>query len=281
MVANMRNLSLLIVSLFAIVMFAGCQESSIEQVLSSEELQEKFIEANSNIKSYTFDMDMDMNMKMDVEGKMTDVISSMKSNGRISQEDKKMALKAVITSQAEGINMDMDMEMYMANNMMYTKTMGAWFKSEFNQDVWNQQDQVKQFIELVKTGNVERLSDEGQFHVIKVEPDMKKFAELMLEQQSQEIPLEQDLSDMIKKYSVTIWIDKNSYVMKKSKVDMKMVITPEAMGSSQADGSMEMDTVTEISISNINKHVTIDIPQEALDAESLTDIYGYESIGDE
>ena len=274
-----KYLSLTIISLFAIVMFEGCQESSVEDVLSSEELQEKFIEANSNIKTYTFDMNMDMNMKMDVMGKLTDVSSKMVSDGRINQEDKKMALKAIISSVAEGINMDVDMEIYMADDMMYTKTMGAWYKSEFDQNVWNQQDQLKRFVELIKSGNIEPLGDEGQFRVIKVEPDMKKFSELMLEQQSQAASLAQmDMSDMIKKYSVTVWINKRTYRMEKSKVEMKMVITPEAMGLSQTDGDMEMDTVTEMTISNINEPVEIDIPGEALDAESMDNLYGYDSV---
>lgn len=263
----------LIVSLISLSY--GCSNQ-----LTIEEIQSKLIQANSNFDSYSMDMKMTMNMVTEILEQKMNIKSEINSKGDIDRINKKMVLKGTVKSEVSGMKIEMDTETYVLNNYLYTKTRNMWMKMKLDKDIWTQQDQISQIIELVQSGSIERLKDETidktSYYVIKINPDLKKIVELTLKQQQQSELLNQnmDFGDMIKSYSSTVWVNKKTFIIEKSKGDMEMVMTPENMGKEdiKTAGEIKMNSVVEMSISNINKDVTVVLPEEAENAKELTNI---------
>jgi len=257
------------------ILLIGCSKE-----LTTEEIQNKLIQANSNLNSYSVDMKMSMNMVTEMLGQQMNIKSDINSKGNIDRTNKKMVLKGTVKYDTSGMRTEMDTETYALDNYLYTKTMNMWMKMKLDKDIWTQQDQVSQIVELVQSGTIERLEDEtidkNPYYVIKINPDLKKVVELALQQQQQSELLNQnmDFGDMIKSYSSTIWVNKKTFVIEKSKTDMKMLMTPENMGKkgTTTSGEIEMDSSVEIKISNINKDFVINLPEEAKDAMDLTEL---------
>jgi len=109
------------------------------------------------------------------------------------------------------------------------------------------------------------------YYVVQIEPDLKKIAEMALKNQNAELSEDMDFEDMIKSYSSTIWVNKKTYVIEKSTVDMEMVITPENTGVEDAK-PLTMKSYVEMVLSNFDGEANIVLPEGASEALSLEDL---------
>ena len=245
--------------------------------LTPEQIQDRLIKANSNLNSYSIEMRMDMNIETDYMGKIMDVTSIVISEGLFDRQNKKMVMKGTVTSRSEDVQTDMETEAYIMDNFLYSKTMDIWMKMEMSNSIWSQQDQIEQTLELIKSGDLELLDEEKidgkEYYVAKLNPDIKKILEIAFKNQEQQLSqLETDFEDMIEKYSATIWVNKDTFIIEKSRVEMTMNVESEEVAGDQSSGHMELDSVVESKISNINLPVEITLPKEAENAQDLSEL---------
>lgn len=267
-----KNMMILSIFFIGIIFLTGCSNS-----LNNPKIQERLIAANSDLQSYSLESKATINMTAKILGKETSVRTDAESKGDIDRVNRRMALKNTVKSDMLGMRTEMDTETYVIDNQIYTKTMNMWLKMDMEQDLWEQQDQISQIIALVESGTIERMDDETidkeAYYVVKMNPDLKKVVEMALEQQQLELSDKDiDFSEIIKGYSSTIWINKKTFVIEKSRTEMRMIMTPENLGMNETEDSGEiiMDSSIEIRMTNINKEVIINIPEEAKDAIDLT-----------
>src|SRR3989344_4791709 len=160
------------IMLAALVFAAGCIEN-----LSNEELKAKLIEANSNLDTYSFVIDMDIDMAMTSPLLNMNLNSKINSDGKVDQANKKMEMNMKMSYGGQGLNMDMDIKSYIDGDYMYMKMFNTWIKQSLTEgasDVWDDQNQAEQMLELVESGTIERLADESKnendYYVLKILP---------------------------------------------------------------------------------------------------------------
>lgn len=269
----MNNKLLISTFLLATLLFSGCIQ------LSDAEIQEKLITANFGLNSYSVNIILKMNSSYQMLGKNTMVISEMSSTGDIDRINKKMNINNIIKSEALGMKNEMNMDMIVFDNRFYTKVLGSWVKMELDNDIWKQQDQIAQIIDLIKSGRVQRLSDDSfngnSYYIIKVFPDLNTVAEFALKNQQQNSLIKSeknmDFADMIKSYSLTLWVNKKTFIIDKSFADMKIVLTPENLEVKGANGfNQETHMTAEIKMSNLNKEFDIVLPKDAITASDIS-----------
>lgn len=257
--------------LMAGVLFSsGCTEQ-----LSSDEIYNRLILANSNLNTYAIDMKMTMDIVTEASGALMDIKYDISTNGDIDRTNKRMALKGTVRSEIAGMTPQVDTETYLVDGYLYTKNQGTWVKMEFGDDTWARQDKMSELVDLIQSGNIERLEDESfggsSYYVIKINPDLGKVVEHALrQQQSASFSQNIDYDDAVESYSSTIWVNKNTFVIEKSKTEVKIAIGPE--DDMKSTGKMEMTSVIELVISNINKDVNIVLPEEAYGAMDIADL---------
>lgn len=259
-----------------IILSSGCTEE-----LTTNEIQSRLIQANSGMSSYTVDMKMNMDMIMDIGASDEPVAIryDITSNGDIDRANKKMALKGTVKSEIGGMTPLMDTETYLMDGYLYTRNQDTWIKMEFDDDTWRQQDKMGELTELIETGSIERLEDESfsgnSYYVIKMNPDLGKVAESTLnEQQPASLDKNINYEDIVKDYSSTIWVNKKTFIIEKSRTEIRMVMAAEDLDADDvlATKSIEIASVIELSISNINEALNIVLPAEAQDAIDLADM---------
>ena len=272
------NLKLIVFCfLMGSVLFScGCTEE-----LTNEEIKSKIIQVNSELKSYSMDVEIS-------ESKTVQSISKVD----IDRLNKRMASKGTIKFNVSAMELNVsgtmieaNYEEYILDDYYYTKTiLGTWMKMNSDKMTWREQDRASQIIELIQSGTIERLEDEtidgNSYYVIKMNPDIKKVVQLYL---NLEEPLDKspyssyssigltDFEDTIKSYSSIIWVNKDTFVIERSKTNMVRLIGGSIdTNDTQSAGDDYLDETVELKISNINKEFTITLPEEARDATDLT-----------
>ena len=130
----MKSKSIIMSLIFIILlMVSACSES-----LTTEEIQQKLIQANTELDSYSFDMIMDMRMEMDLLGESMEMTTRMDSTGQIDIKGQNMVLIGTMNLVGAGLNTDMEIQTYIVDNYVYTQTFGVWLKSALEQNAWDQ-----------------------------------------------------------------------------------------------------------------------------------------------
>ena len=259
---------LIIISLLLV----GCAEEYTE-----EQLQAKISEANSNIDTYSFDADMDIAMSMDMFGQQSETFMSVVSEGTIDNSNKKLLMDSFMSMDMGGVDTESEIKMYVVDDYQYTLTMGVWSKQELEEGLWKQTNQLEKTIDLLESGTIEMQEDDSfggeRFYVFKIHPDLKKLFETAMVQEDS--PLEYDginLENMMQDYSVIVWVNKRTFIIEKSVIEMDIAMDSENLGSElTSDSSIQMTMNLETRIEDINKPVTIELPEEAKEAYTVMD----------
>ncbi|MEA3343514.1 MAG: DUF6612 family protein, partial [archaeon] len=249
--------------------------NDVKEQLTNEEIKSKVIQVNSELKSYSVDVEMS-------ESKTGQMISKVD----IDRLNKRMALKGTIKFNVSGMKLnvsgtmiEVNYEEYILDDYYYTKTiLGTWMKMNSDKMTWREQDRASQIIELIQSGTIERLEDEtiddNSYYVIKMNPDIKKVVQLYLnlEEPSDKFPYSStNFGDTIKSYSSIIWVNKDTFVIERSKTNMvRLKLGTIDTNDTQSAGDDYIDETVELRISNINKEFTITLPEEVKDATDLT-----------
>jgi hypothetical protein len=274
--------------------FLACEE----KLPTSEELIEKLIEAQLDVKSYEMEGSAVLDMTLDIPeedmsmGMPTDVGVVVDITGAFDTDDEKMMMVMNMDIDMAGeATMKMGMEMYLLDDWMYMMVDAPmmspqWTKTEvsYNEilekmesiDFTQTQTELLESADIVITGK-EKI-DGIDCYILEVSPDMSKLLEILM-QQSQltggdmlNVPTDEfdemmeNIDDMVKNISATYWVAEDTFYIIKGDVSFSMEITPEAMGVTDEEGSVSMDTVLSMRMFNHDKPVSIVLPPEAENA---------------
>lgn len=266
-------------------MLIGCAEPQ----LTNEQVKHKLIEANSNLNTYSADIEMDMTMSVQGTDETGEVNMKITGVVDVNQPEKKLALNGKMTmdmedapaEQAALLENGLDMNVYIVDGYAYTQTMGTWMKIESNDQMWDQQNQINHYLEYLDSGSVDLKEDQTingkNYYVVELKPNMQEVLEYALNQQSQGLNLDlKDLNweDIIREYTSTVYVNKDTFIIEKSEEKILLVMTSENMGqmAESMEGEIHMNIDSQVSIININEPVEITLPKAAKDAMDVAQL---------
>ena len=271
-------LSLALILSFTLV---GCGEGEFTQ----EEV-DRIVTSVATAQYDTVKLDMDMPMTIEVvggsePGKVTVVADG---SGAMDMVNKEMQMTMNMTMDIPEVGeQDMATEIYIVGGWMYTGVVipeigEQWVKMELSEEMWQQQSQIEQQIELLKTAvEVDYLGSEAvsgtDCYVFEIVPSIEALGELLSQQSSGMGGMDfgqLNLADLIEEMSVKEWIAKDSYLVMKTEVGMRMEVRPEDVDATEADfEKMTMDINMGMRFYDYNQPVSITLPPEALDAQEM------------
>lgn len=292
-------LPLLLAAILAAPSFSGCGEKAGETEgtaaggLTTQELQQVVADSMSAVKnatSYGFSLDMDINAEATGGSQAGKMGMTIKSDGDadIAANNMKMNLDMSIDSsipENEG-SQSVSAEIYMLTDWMYMKMditgMGEkWYKTPVTDEVKQAYDLdmvSQQLAPLESMGEIKFVKyesvDGSQCYVLKIVPDLVSMKDWLEQQQMTTGTFDwsqvENLEDVFKELSYTVWIAKDTKLMKKLNMTMGIEMTPEQAGASESDfDKMTMNIELEMEIQKYNEPVTITLPDEAENATEM------------
>jgi hypothetical protein len=241
-----------------------------------------------NVASAQFDgfkTDIDMDMTITVKGGASPGQMTITGSGSgvmdMANREMQMTMDMSMDIPEMGVQ-TFTTESYLVGEWMYTgfeipDMDEQWLKTAVTPDVWEQQSQVEQQIEFLKTAvKVKSLPDEvvggTNCYVFEVVPSLEALGDL-LSQESSVIGMDLsqlDLTDLFKEMRVKEWIAQDSYQVLKSEVYMQMQMKPADVGATEADfDTMTIDMNMAMKLYDYNQPVSIELPEAALDAQEI------------
>ncbi len=265
--------------LIIVAVLFGVLLSLCVQSFNPEEIKQKALETSKNIKTYKFKMSVKSEVIVGNEssGAKSEMVSN--ATGAIDMVNKRLYMDVSTVMNQFGRTFSMKSETFVFNDTAYIKAVRpngtiAWFKTKVQDDFWNRSDQIDQQIELLSFSKIEKLSDESvngvDCYVLKLKPDLDRFVEYM-SNSSANVPKNKSmLKNMLKDVEVKEWIARDTYYPVKTEVltvmEMPMVIS---MGALKGNVSIKQTVKTIVEFYDINKPVSIELPEEAKNATEL------------
>jgi hypothetical protein len=274
-------LSLALVLSFSLVAFVGCGGK-----LTQEEI-DRIIAGATDASYETVYFDIELPMAAEVSGGGNAGVMTVDMSGTgamdIVNEAMQMTMNMAMDMPGQG-SQDIDAATYIVEGWMYT---GAaipgygeqWTKMALTEQMWQQQDQVEQYIRLLATA-VE-LDYKGtetvngiECYVFELEPNMDTLQELLAQGTTSGMGLMDlsgfDLAELYKELSVKEWLAKDNYQLQRTEVKIVMEMSPEDVGATSDDfDKMTIDMNMSMRFYAYNQPVSIELPPEALDAEEI------------
>lgn len=259
----------IVISILSVVsILSGCVSSDN---VSASEIKIFTLQSYLDINSYEFSLDMTMNT-----GPVASMMSMVSTaNGVVDVVNRRFMMEM---SSSFSMLMEMNFLYYIVDDMIFMKMdyfgTEQWMKmdySEFNVS-WNSYDQMQMQVDLLEYGEVERLDDEivnnNDCYVLKILPNVDKLFEIMMNQNGLSAGMLQisNLSNMLNDFSIKIWISKETNLIMKAYEYMTMDMDLYEYSTST---SMEIT----ILFTNYNKTLNIELPEEAINATSYSEIF--------
>jgi len=280
MLKKLLLISLALVLSFSLVAFAGCKEK-----LPQEEIDQTIAGAlAASYDTVSFDMDAPMTMEMEGGDDPSTMSVAMSGTGFIDIINRAMRMTIGMEMNVPGAGPRyMDAEIYVLEGWMYTGVdvpdMGEqWQKMELTEEMWQQQDQVGQYVELLATAvEVDYKGTETvngvECYVFEIEPDMDNLTEI-LSQETSTLGLINlgglDLGELYQELSVKEWLAKDSYLLQRAEIELVMEIRPGDVGATGDDfEKMTIDIEMTMRFYDYDQPFTVVLPPEALAAEEV------------
>ncbi len=272
--------------LITIVLLTGCggKDLTIEEILTNTKA------AMEKIDSYKIAYDMVLDMEIVGGEQAMKIAMDGTGAGAMDIINKKMQMALDLNAEIPGagtsqVKMTLTMEMFMVDGWLYTKMTipmsgVQWTKTKVEGNEISQ-DQVAQLIQLMKSTVQTTLTGTEKVngidcYVLQISPNMTELWQWMMSQQGSnlagEVDLSQfDISKLIKSYELKYWISKTDFNLIKAKANMNMYVDPTAVGASADDFErMTMLIDLEMTFSDYNKAVNIQLPADAVNAEETS-----------
>ncbi|MBI4303037.1 MAG: hypothetical protein HY665_01670 [Chloroflexi bacterium] len=280
----MTRRMLLLASMVVLVLGVslGCKKQ-----LTAYEIGSNAVAANAKLEAYKSDVDLTMVMaktsgpqphRVNIIGEATTFVDNTVKEAKVSM---KVSLSAPGGYKKE----EATIEMYFAGDWLYTKRMASktrarWIKMKSPEDTSRWQSQIAQQIDFLKTASdVSTLGTENvdgtDYYVLKMTPDKDTIIKMFLAQQQMSGLVDLDLTElalarMVKSFSIKEWIAKDTYLLKKSEMDMLL----DARGLSSENATKGSEEVTiyynvTARFYDYNQRTPISVPKEALDAPEM------------
>ena len=280
MLKKLLLISLALVLSFSLVAFAGCKEK-----LPQEEIDQ--IIAGALAASYdTVSFDMDVPMTIEAEGGDDPGAISVAMSGTgfvdIINQAMRMTMEADMNIPGAGPQV-INAEIYVLEGWMYTVMHipgldEQWVKTALTEQMWQQQDQVEQYVELLATAvDIDYKGTETvngvECYVFEIEPDMDTLGDLMVEETSGLGIMDLsglDLGELYQELSVKEWLAKDSYLLQRAEIELVMEIRPSDVGATGDDfEKMTIDIEMTMRFYDYDQPFTVVLPPEALAAEEV------------
>jgi hypothetical protein len=288
-------LPLLLAAILGVLSFAGCggklgddgngggdlTQPELEQVMADS------MAAYRDAASYGFTYDMDMNLEMVGGSSPGTMEMTMRGEGEADIDANTMLMNMDVSLKSDVPDMEGSQEMsadiYLLTDWMYMKMkvtgLGEqWVKTPVTEDVkeaYNLNIVDQQLMPLESMGEIKFIKyqsvDGSQCYVLDIIPDIDAVKAWL---DAQELTSGQDwdmlIEDMFNELSYTVWIDTDTNLLKKMSMVMDMDLTAEQVGADETDfDTMSMHMELQMTLGDYNEPVTIDLPDEALDAEEM------------
>ena len=263
--------------------FLGCAEGKLTQE-DIDQIAAKAATATTEVETVSFNMDMLVTVEVTgtQPGEITMVVDGY---GTIDNTDREMQMLMNMAMELpEEGEQEMAMELYIVGEWMYMVVdipgIGKqWMKMGFTEEMWEMQNQIEPQIKLLQTAiEVNFLGSEDingtPCYVVQIIPSMEALGDLLTQQQTpgmEDIDFgEFNLADLFEKMSIKEWVAEDSYLLMKSEISMLMAMSPEDVGATQEDfEKMAMNMDIEMTLYDYNQAVSIELPQEALQAPEM------------
>lgn len=263
------------------VLVAACGDSatvtdnaSEKSELTLEQVYEKTIERQQELKSAKATMKIDQTIGVDSEEGAFEMISTSDFNMDMIIDPIQLYLEGTtaMKDSESGEEMEAPMKMYMTQSdgfYIYEETAGSWLKlpqGEYD-ELMNQagiqndpSEQLRQLEQFVKDFTFEQNDDE---YILTLDTDGEKFKEFALEQAKASMGGEEQLLGSMDGLNIedaqyVFIIDKETFDMSNMKMDMVMTMEEET-------GKMTINQSATVDYSDFNKIDAITIPQEVID----------------
>ncbi len=277
-------LSILLVAAVACGTTEGPAETSTPvSGVTAEQIRDQTIAALGELVTCQFEMTMTMDMSVAPEGETTDFLMAVNANGAMDRPIENMYMDIDMTFEIPGVqHMEMSTEAYIVEDWFYMGTEvppapATWTKTPLTGEEWEEQDIASQQLDLLLDVEVELVGTEAvdgtECYVLELTPDMEKLLALLQWSGAKGgLPPDLDLEEVLTDFSVMQWIAKDTYLTRKTTVNLTMAFTPESLGITPEPGG-EFDATADMAITiimhHINQPVTIYLPPEAADAEEM------------
>jgi hypothetical protein len=272
----------------------GCKEAEVVEpggaVVGEEGLTQADIDQIvTGVTTAQFDtvrMDMDMTITIEIIGGSDPGEMTVWGDGAgvvdMASREMHMAMDMSMDIPELGVQ-TMATETYLVGDWMYTGVeipglLDQWFKQEVMPGMWQQQNQLEQQIEFLKSAvEIKALADQTvdgtDCYVFEIVPSVEALGELLSQQSSAMGGMDfsqLNLADLFEEMRVKEWIAKDSYQVLKTEVYMRMQMRPEDIGAAETDfDKMVMDMNMTMRLYDYNQPVEIVLPPEALEAKEM------------
>jgi hypothetical protein len=273
--------------------WAGCSNLAHSTTLTeSQTIANKTVSALSDVKSFNLDTDVKNYFGTSSPG------IEWKGSKTIDVSNQKMAMNMTITDQEPGNNLELfSLGMYLGDGEDYQEDAAPglsqpnpWTKTELTTNLWNSEIQIQYLSELLKTAaQINSLKNETIYgidcYVLAITPSAQGAVDLVVSQEQPFGPqINVDFSggtpvvrpDAFKSGSIQLWIEQDNYLPVKVEINVDFQGTtgggPGSAGTvfSTPIGNQENSSFQgELEFSNYNQPASIQLPQGALNAQSV------------
>jgi len=265
---------------------------SVEVVIDTQSIVEKALDASQEVKTCTFKMTMKINTR--IESADSSKVTRIRLDGVFDIDNAAKIMKAVIYITMEELGVDLEkatMELYVLGDKQYTNFSqpGApsyWQVEELSSSNWENMHYWEHHVDLLQKSKIELLGTEKvngiDCYAMQLSPDMAEFLKMMLAEQQlgqqfseEEIDIVTTLlSNLFVSYmdiSAKEWIDKDTYLPRKTEMIMDIHISPDEfmkLGLIILAGyEFTLGTNINLVVESYNEPLSIVLPPEAQEAK--------------
>lgn len=263
----------------------------------SQQILAKVISAMSQVNSFGLDSDVIDSRYVQQKSEEDRSVIRWKGNKSMDIQNKEMQMATIIdNSDSSGnfgrytINISFD------KGYIYEQawtpgagnTGGVWYKSKFNEDLWNSESQIPAILELLKSTDQPILLGSEKVnnlncYVLNIIPSAEAIASWVVSQQQVPGPslttsfggpalVGKDMFAKAYKSGIfQIWIDSESYYLVKASFNPHFEATATDLsqfwGQQSSIENITSDFISQISFSGYNQPIDIQLPVEAVNAQ--------------
>ena len=265
---------------------------TIEVVIDTQSIVGKALDASQEVKTCTFDMIMKMNTI--IASADSSKVMKIKLDGVFDVDNVAKKMKAVIYIMMEEVGVEVEqatMELYVLDNKQYTKfdqpgVPSHWQVEDSSAGTWESMHYWEHHVDLLQQSKIELLGTEKvndiDCYAMQLSPDMVEFLKMMLAEQQlgqqfseEEIDIVTTmLSSLFVRFmdiSAKEWIDKDTYLPRKTEMIMDIHISPDEfmeLGLIVLAGyEFTLGTNINLVVESYNEPLSIVLPPEAQEAK--------------
>ncbi len=268
---------------------------SIEVVIDTESIVGKTLDASQKVKTCTFDMSMKINTI--IASADSSKVTRIKLDGVFDIDNVAKKMKAIIDVVMEEVGVGVEqatLELYVLDNKQYTKLdqpgiPSHWQVEDLSAGTWESMHYWEHHVDLLQKSEIELLGTEKvnniDCYAVQLSPDMAEFLKMMLAEQQlgqqfseEEIDIVTTmLSSLFVRFmdiSAKEWIDKDTYLPRKTEMIMDIYISPDEfmeLGLIILAGyEFTLGTNINLVMESYNEPLSIVLPPEAQEANPAT-----------